>query len=128
MQALRAVPPRLATQHQTYVSPNLSSSSYVFIRHDAVRKPLQSPYDGPYKVIRRNDKFFTVDINGRQDTISLDRIKPAYLDDGNIQSASSPSQPSSPQPSHIPSPLSSTQTTHSGCRVCWPAHLTDYVP
>ena len=46
----------------------------MFVRRDAIRKPLQQPYDGPYKVLARADQFFTVDVNGLHDT------EPAYLD------------------------------------------------
>ena len=40
----------------------------------------ESPYDGPYKVLERTDKFFTPDFGGQKDTVSLDRLKPAYLE------------------------------------------------
>ena len=53
---------------------------HVFTRHDAVCKPLQSPYDGPYRILKRTDKHFTIAINNRNDTVSIDRLKPAYLD------------------------------------------------
>ena len=49
MQTLHATPPR-TNLCPSYVSPSLSLCSHVFIRHDAVRTPLQTPYDGPYKV------------------------------------------------------------------------------
>ena len=53
---------------------------HVFVRHDAIRKPLQAPYDGPYKVLECTDKYFIDDVKGKHDTISLDRLKPAHLD------------------------------------------------
>ena len=79
MRNIQPVPTRTQTR-QTHVNKDLSSCSHVFVRHDAIRKLLQPPYDGPYKVISCGDKVFTVDVNGRQDTISIDRLKPAYLE------------------------------------------------
>ena len=66
------------TQHgrPTYIPSNLNSAPHVFIRDDSVSKPLQPPYRGPYPVIRRTDKFFVVDRNGKHDTVSVDRLKP----------------------------------------------------
>ncbi|XP_033114325.1 ATP-dependent RNA helicase DDX1-like [Anneissia japonica] len=46
---------------------------------DLVRKPLESPYTGPFKVLRRTDKYY-VHVAVKEDTVSLDRIKVAYLD------------------------------------------------
>ena len=51
-----------------------------FVRHDAVKKPLQQPYDGPYQVISRAAKHFTMEIKGKQEVISIDRLKPAFLE------------------------------------------------
>ena len=53
--------------------------THVFIRYDGVKSPLQRPYDGPYRVITRNDKFFTLSVKGKLDTVSIDRLKPACL-------------------------------------------------
>ncbi|GFX06805.1 transposon Tf2-9 polyprotein [Trichonephila clavipes] len=33
----------------------------------------------PHKVIRRTDKVFTILINGKRKTVSIDRVKPAYV-------------------------------------------------
>ena len=63
-----------------HVSEAISLCTHVLIRHDAVHKPLQQPYDGPCKVLQRNDKYYVVDINGSHDTVSLDHLKPAYLE------------------------------------------------
>ncbi|KAG0438488.1 hypothetical protein HPB47_016992 [Ixodes persulcatus] len=49
MEGLRATPPRTARRYD-YVSTYLNTCTQVFVRHDAVRTPLQHPYDGPYKL------------------------------------------------------------------------------
>ena len=117
MQHIRPPLPR-PSQRNSHVNESLSTATHVFIRRDAVRKPLQPPYDGPYSVLKRTDKHFTVDINGRKDTVSVDRLKPAHLDND------------------IPHPISPTdstavapcRTTRSGRRVHFPRHLASYVP
>ena len=58
---------------------DLLTTSHVFVRTDAVRKPLEQPYKGPFKVISRSDKFFVLDLNVRKDTVSIDRLKPAFI-------------------------------------------------
>ena len=51
MSNLKAVPTRGDSScHNVHVSHHLSTCTHVFVRHDAVRKPLQVAYDGPYKV------------------------------------------------------------------------------
>ncbi|XP_050359285.1 uncharacterized protein LOC126779407 [Nymphalis io] len=62
-----------------FISKDLRSALQVFIRQDFVRKPLQAPYAGPYTVIERGDKFFKIDIRGKPTTVSIDRLKPAYI-------------------------------------------------
>ncbi|CAH8647502.1 unnamed protein product, partial [Schistosoma rodhaini] len=76
---LRVTLPR---QHQqrVYIPKQLSDSTHVFIRRDNVQRPLQPAYDGPFKVIRRNDKTITVDKAGKTDVISIDRVKPAFIE------------------------------------------------
>ncbi|XP_011405446.1 PREDICTED: uncharacterized protein LOC100631954, partial [Amphimedon queenslandica] len=43
-------------------------------------KPLQHPYDGPYKVLERTEKYDVIDINGTRDTISIRCLKSAHTD------------------------------------------------
>ena len=74
MRHLQATPPRVSDRPKVYISKDLTSSSHVFVGNDAVRKPLQQPYDGPFKVLLRSDKYFTLDINGHKDTVSVDRL------------------------------------------------------
>ena len=106
----------------------LSSCTHVYIRHDGTRKPLQRSYDGPYKVLKRDDKHFTVEVKGQQDTVSLDPLKPAHLEPSLTASETStttltePTEPFSP-PVSTPSqtnPVPTSVTTRSGCRVHWP--------
>ncbi|GFS73224.1 pol polyprotein [Trichonephila clavipes] len=73
---------RLRT-HMQHLQPKRSWGSelhkctHVFVRRDSVRQPLQAPYDGPYPVIKRSDKFYKVNIHGKPISILIDRLKPA---------------------------------------------------
>jgi hypothetical protein len=71
MRCLKAAPTRQPQHLQTYVSNELTTCTHLFVRHDAVRRPLQLPYDGPFLVLKRSPKFYTVDY---QTTISLDHL------------------------------------------------------
>ncbi|KAJ8706104.1 hypothetical protein PYW07_010881 [Mythimna separata] len=62
-----------------FVHADLSSCSHVFLRIDAVRKPLVPPYCGPYKVLERNKKNFKIAMDNRISYVSIDRLKPAYI-------------------------------------------------
>uniref|UniRef100_A0A1X7SK33 Uncharacterized protein n=1 Tax=Amphimedon queenslandica TaxID=400682 RepID=A0A1X7SK33_AMPQE len=43
-------------------------------------RPLQHPYDGPYKVLENTEQYDVININGNLDTISIDPLKLAYID------------------------------------------------
>ena len=60
--------------------PDLRTVDYVFIRHDAHRGPLRPPYDGPFRVLSHGHKCLVVNVGGRPETISWDRVKPANVD------------------------------------------------
>uniref|UniRef100_A0A0L8FZP0 Uncharacterized protein n=1 Tax=Octopus bimaculoides TaxID=37653 RepID=A0A0L8FZP0_OCTBM len=75
------------------VPNDLRTTNFVFVQRDTRRKPLQSPYVGPYQVIHPGDKTFQLIISGRQDTVSIDRLKPAHLDiDSPVQVAQPPNR------------------------------------
>jgi len=84
-QTVRPTAPRIH-QRPSHISDGLSTATHVFIRCDGVRKPLQPPYDGPYPIVKRTDKHFTIALNGRNDTVSINRLKPAHLDTDNSNS------------------------------------------
>ncbi|VDD80560.1 unnamed protein product [Mesocestoides corti] len=62
------------------ISRALSSCTHVFIRHGAIRRPLQPTYDGPFRILGRKEKVFIVKRNGNEDAGFIDHIKPAFLD------------------------------------------------
>ena len=83
--AVRQFVPSPTTRHggggKSFTPPALRDSAFVFIRRDAHRTSLQLPYEGPFRVRQRFDKYFIVDLGGRPQSISVDRLKPAHLDD-----------------------------------------------
>lgn len=129
MHHLKAIPPRPATNRQTYMSKDLLDCTHVFIRHDAVRKPLQQPYDGPFLVTKRTDKHFTIQRNNHEEVVSVDRLKPVYIDTSVKTDTTLPTSNSSPidtsPTSTPPTPKSALplRTTRSGRHVRWPKHL-----
>ncbi|GFT99885.1 hypothetical protein TNCV_749351 [Trichonephila clavipes] len=60
-----------------FVHKDLKSCSHVFIRIDRVKKALEPPYEGPYTVQKKYDKYFTILIKDKAVNISVDRLKPA---------------------------------------------------
>ena len=79
---LRPIPPvwHGGESRRSYVSQELSSATHVFVRVGPRKTPLQSPYQGPFKVLERREKYFKLDLGNRHDMVSLDRIKPAFMD------------------------------------------------
>ena len=75
--------PRPASSHSstaTFVPPSLMTAKYVYVRRDGTKGLLQRPYTGPYAVLTPGDKTFLLDIGGRTERISVDRLKPAFYD------------------------------------------------
>ena len=56
----------------------LKKTEHVFVRHGARRTPLSRPYDGPFRVIKKEEKFFVVKMGSKEQTVSVDRLKPAF--------------------------------------------------
>ncbi|GFX08992.1 gag-pol polyprotein [Trichonephila clavipes] len=53
--SIRPSPASNHSKRSVFVHPALKDCSHVFIRNDTVRKPLQAPYDGPFKIFHRTD-------------------------------------------------------------------------
>ena len=86
-----------------FVHKALKTCSHVFVRVDTVKRALQQPYEGPYKVLDRSDKYFNVLISSKKQRISIDRLKPAFTCDEGI--------------SEYPGEDTQTVVTRSGLRV-----------
>ena len=56
-------------QRKSRVHTDLSTCSYIFMRNDSVKKALQPPFDGPFLVLNRMDKHFTLDIAGKKKVV-----------------------------------------------------------
>ena len=56
----------------------LKKADHVFIRHGARRTPLDRPYDGPFRVIRKEEKFFILKVGSKEQSVSVERLKPAF--------------------------------------------------
>ncbi|XP_068228007.1 uncharacterized protein [Palaemon carinicauda] len=57
---------------------DLHSATRVLLYNDTSKPPLILPYTGPLFVIQRNPKAFLLNIHGKNDCVSIDRLKPAY--------------------------------------------------
>ena len=97
----------------TYMPNTLSSRGYVYVRVDGHRTPLQRPYTGPFRIISTSGKYFTLDINGRSDNVSIDRLKTAYVHVNHNTDES--------HDAHVPQPT----TTRYGRTTRPPKHFTE---
>lgn len=121
----------------TFIHKTLASCTHVFLRDDSVRGSLQPPYSGPHLVIDRKEKTFTIQIGAKPVTVSIDRLKPAFIEPVYMPplSPSPPAPVAAPGPSNTaPSPVAAPTpslpaaptSTRSGRRVHFPSHLRDF--
>ena len=135
--------PTLLNYRPSQIPKDLSTCPFVFVRVDSVRKPLQPPYDSPFKVLECKPKYFVIGHHGIKDSMSVDRLKPAdigltgspSLANHNCSPTQHPSkssgstplnkpdqQPTTPSP--IPS-ISVPKQTRSGRTIRLPLRYTD---
>ncbi|KMQ86374.1 gag-pol polyprotein [Lasius niger] len=79
MQNLLPVPASAHSSQKVFVHKSLDTCSHVFVRHGGFKKTLKQPYDGPFEIVSRSPKYFTVNVRGKQAVIGLDRLKPAFI-------------------------------------------------
>ena len=117
---LKPCPSRAASSLKPFVHPDLNSSFHVFLRNDAVQRPLQQPHSGPYKVLKQFSKTFIIDCRGNRQFVSKDCLKPAYLANNEQYENMNDDFPKFPPSSSSPLPR------HSGRTVHFPGYLKDF--
>lgn len=98
--------PQPTSRHGTrpfYVPKDLNTATHIFLRQGPKRRPLQAAYLGPYKVIRRGSKTFDICVQGKEVTVTIDRLKPAYM-------------AKDEQPALTPTPLNTTTRTEEAVK------------
>jgi hypothetical protein len=59
----------------TEVPAHLATAGMVYVRKGGQPLPLAPPYSGPYRVMSRGPKYFSIDIGGQQQAVTVDRLK-----------------------------------------------------
>ena len=100
---------------------NIWETKYVFVRNDAVRKPLTQAYQGPFKVLQHSNEHITIKPDDTTNTVAIDQTKQAFLEDRrHITESTTPPFRGNPTAPH--------QQTRSGRKVTFPSNLhTDYL-
>ncbi|XP_029637976.1 uncharacterized protein LOC115213180 [Octopus sinensis] len=103
------------------VPKDINTWTHVFVRNDGIPSQLRPPYSGPYKVIKREPKYFVLDIGGKRNTVSIDCLKKAFIEE-DLHSVPSFPQTDSATPANT---TDSAQPRHtkSGRTVRWPARF-----
>nr|VZI50868.1 unnamed protein product [Spirometra erinaceieuropaei] len=91
MRALSQVLSR-SSASPSYLEKDLATCSHIYLRCDRVRRPLELPYDGPFRVFSRGTKTFRIQRDNREEVLNVDRLTAAVPD-------TPPDEPCGPPPS-----------------------------
>ena len=80
MAQFRSVPVADHGQKAFHVAHGLHIAIHIFIPHDMCRTPLQRPYDGNFCVLDKTDKYFKVDLEMREDNISINCLESKFME------------------------------------------------
>jgi len=75
------------THRRSYIPDALKTCSHVFLRDDRVKPPLTPAYNGPFKVLQRNEKTFSIEIRSAPKEFSIDHLRPAFMMEISAQTA-----------------------------------------
>ena len=79
MDELRSVPAAQYASPSTFVHNDLKDTTHAFLKQDALRRALDPPYNGQYKVLGRTEKNFKKLMLGWSINVSADRVNPTYM-------------------------------------------------
>ena len=80
MRSVRSAPAAHHNKKKPFAHKMLYTCTHVWVRVDAVQKPLEFAYEGPYEVLERiTDFVLLVNVKGQAETISPERLKPAFF-------------------------------------------------
>jgi hypothetical protein len=120
-------------QGATSIRPKEPAHSEVRLRTRGLGEEAPTaPYDGPYRVLLTGVKYFKVLVRGKPNTISVDRLKPAYVEaNAPLTDDSQPTNSTRESPQAIQTDadarLVENTTTRSGRKVKFPAKYCDLV-
>jgi hypothetical protein len=66
----------LLPREQQQLPDALHIADFVYVRSPPNSPALSLAYRGPYRVLARGDKFFTLQVGSREDVVTVDRLKP----------------------------------------------------
>jgi len=123
---------------------SLQKCTHIFIHESPIKSNLSPAYSGPYLVLSRNDKVFTILKDERAIKVSINNVKPGFLANNLAVSAPEPytsrhssfhavydpggtdvSQRYSPQPPSQPKPRYNSRYFLRR-QTFLPSHLQDY--
>ena len=78
MDDLQPIPSSNHHKQKIFVFKEMKDCTHVFVRKDGYKKPLQPNYEGPFEVLKRDKKYFTLKIKNNEKVISIDRLKPCF--------------------------------------------------
>ena len=73
------VPTRFPTNQKVHMNRRLLTCSHVMLSNEHKRHSLDAPWTGPWKVLRRGPKTYTIDWKGKAYKVSVDHLQPAYV-------------------------------------------------
>ena len=130
MAKLAYTPPRRKPS-DVYVPRHLQECEFVFVRNETIRRPLTPTYTGPFKVLSRADKHITIRRGNNKDTVSIDRVKPAFIEkEDSSTGTSSDTSADSSEPSPEVQPDSTAPTKKqikSGQKITFPKKFKSYI-
>jgi hypothetical protein len=123
---MQPVPIEHKNKSSVFIHPELKHSKFAFVRCDRVKTPLQSSYEGPYLILEKQDKFFKLRINNNDKNISIDRLKPAYIQNEDVtKTHKNPTNSTLVPESALRPPVQPIQRK-SGRTVTFPRKYIDY--